>query len=145
MTKAVVVKEPKLTIKQRRFLQEYFKTGNGVQSALKVYDTKDYATAGVIASQNLKKLKTSMKDLMEIRGLSVYQLIDTVKDAMTANRVISAINTDKKATGGTTDFIEVPDHTVRLKAVDIASKWLGVQDQEANQTNIQINFTRDEN
>lgn len=30
-------------------------TGNGTQSALKHYDTKDYKTAGVIATENLKK------------------------------------------------------------------------------------------
>lgn len=47
----------KLTKKQKGFVKDYIDTGNGVQSALKNYDTKDYATAGVIAVENLEKPK----------------------------------------------------------------------------------------
>lgn len=47
----------KLTKKERKFVNEYAESGNGVQSALKAYDTTDYATAGVIAVENLEKPK----------------------------------------------------------------------------------------
>jgi len=43
------------TLKQRRFVTEYLKTGNGTQSALKAYDTEDPNTAHAIASENLRK------------------------------------------------------------------------------------------
>lgn len=43
--------------KEKGFIKDYIETGNGVQSALKNYDTNDYNTAGVIASENLKKPK----------------------------------------------------------------------------------------
>lgn len=46
-----------LTKKQRGFVEDYLETGNGVESALKNYDTDDYSTAGAIASENLKKPK----------------------------------------------------------------------------------------
>ena len=46
-----------LTKKQRGFVKDYLDTGNGVQSALKNYDTKDYSTAGVIAAENINKPK----------------------------------------------------------------------------------------
>ncbi len=45
----------KITIKQRRFADEYVQTGNGRQSALAVYDTDSPETAAVIASENLTK------------------------------------------------------------------------------------------
>ena len=48
-------KPRKLTRKQARFVDEYIETGNGTQSALSVYDTEDYNTAHVIASENLQK------------------------------------------------------------------------------------------
>lgn len=47
----------RLTQKQNKFADRYIETGNGVQSALEVYDTEDYSTAGVIAHENLKKPK----------------------------------------------------------------------------------------
>lgn len=46
-----------LTKKQKGFVKDYIDTGNGTQSALNNYDTNDYNTAAVIASQNLNKLK----------------------------------------------------------------------------------------
>lgn len=44
-----------LTKKQAEFVKEYIETGNGVQSALKAYDTESYKTASVIAHENLEK------------------------------------------------------------------------------------------
>ena len=46
-----------LTKKQKGFVKDYVETGNGTQSALKNYDTIDEDVAGVIATQNLGKLK----------------------------------------------------------------------------------------
>jgi phage terminase small subunit len=46
-----------LSKKQKGFVKDYVETGNGTQSALNNYDTKDYSTAGNIASENLEKPK----------------------------------------------------------------------------------------
>jgi phage terminase small subunit len=45
------------TKKQRKFAKTYVETGNGTQSALAHYNTKDPDVAGVIASENLGKPK----------------------------------------------------------------------------------------
>lgn len=46
-----------LTRKQEVFVSTYVATGNGTQSALAAYDTKDENTAAVIAVENLSKPK----------------------------------------------------------------------------------------
>lgn len=45
----------KITKKEKDFAKEYARTGNGVQSALKTYDTESYKTASTIADANLAK------------------------------------------------------------------------------------------
>lgn len=61
-------KRPKLTPKQKIFVEEYAKTKNGVKSALKAYDTTDYSTAGSIAVENLQKpaIRTLTEQLFPI-------------------------------------------------------------------------------
>ncbi len=49
------MKGEKLTKKQKDFADEYIKTGNGTQSALKAYNVKKYNTANVVAVENLQK------------------------------------------------------------------------------------------
>lgn len=44
--------------------------GNGTQSALRAYDTTDYATAASIGHQNLKKLQHLSTMYAEKRGVS---------------------------------------------------------------------------
>lgn len=50
-------KKTKLTKKESDFAKEYAKTGNGTQSALKVYNTKSVQTAASLASENIRKPK----------------------------------------------------------------------------------------
>ena len=50
-----------LTLKQEKFSRKYAKTGNGTQTALEVYNTTDYNTAGVIAHENLNKPKIKQR------------------------------------------------------------------------------------
>ena len=117
----------KLTLKQREFLKLYFKTGNGVQSAMKVYDTDDYDSACSIASQNLSKLKVPIQHLMEAKGLSLGDLIDTVLDARKAMKKTPII-TGRDAKGAPMyEYVDEPDHFIRLKSVEIAGRWLGIE------------------
>ena len=46
-----------LTKKQKGFVKDYVKTGNGTVAAFENYDTEDYSTASMIASENLSKPK----------------------------------------------------------------------------------------
>ena len=43
------------------------------------------------------------------------ELIRVAKEGLEANRVISAVNTNKEANGASCDFIDVPDHNARFK------------------------------
>jgi len=120
--------EKALTIKQKMFLKEYFKTGNGTRAALKAYETTDVNVAATMASQNLIKLKDHVRSLMENKGLSLGKIIDVVNDATDATKVISSHSEP--------DY-SVADHPTRLKAAEVASKWLGVeQSQNLTQVNI---------
>lgn len=131
-----------LTLKQRRFIKFYLKSGNGTNAAMRAYDCKDRAVAGVISAQNLVKLKEPVKMLMEARGLSIGRLLDVLDEGLKADRIISAVK-GKEATGATNDFIEVPDHKTRHKYLETAAKWLGIEKEnipDVSITSSQFNF-----
>lgn len=106
-----------LTKKERGFVKDMLKTGNGVQSALKNYDTEDYSTAGVIAHENLRKPKIQKalqpaveryrKELDAI--LSAMELKD--KNSEQYKTLVEAANIIQKQlqllTGGATENIAV--------------------------------------
>lgn len=65
------------SLKQLKFAREYVESsGNGTQSALKTYDTKDPNTASMIASENLRKpiVQEAILDILERSGID----LDTV-------------------------------------------------------------------
>ena len=72
-----------LTKKQAEFVKEYLDTGNGVQSALKAYDTEDDSTAGNIASENLKKPK-------------ILEYLESVADKVASNMYHLALNAESE-------------------------------------------------
>lgn len=142
-----------LTFKQKAWLKFYFESGNATQAALKAYETDDPGSASVIASENLAKLKNPIKTLMELKGLSLGDLIETVKEARLANKPIGALVLIKKGKDGKPEqilkdnegMIEVPDHLTRLKAVEIAGKWLGIENKEnAEQGNLKKRIVAEE-
>lgn len=63
----------KLTKKQQGFIKDYLETGNGTQSALKNYDTNDYATANAIAVENLQK--PSVREYLESKAERAAEII----------------------------------------------------------------------
>lgn len=112
--------QTKLTSKQRDWLKIYLKTGNATKAAREVYDCKDDHSAAQIGYENLKKLDIS--SALEEAGITDQKLLKKLDEGLEAQRVISAVNTKKQATGATTDFIEVPDYTVRHKYLETALK-----------------------
>lgn len=124
--KIIPRKFEELTLKQRRWIKFYLKSGNGTEAALKAYDTTDRVTAATIASENLRKLREPVKALMEAKGLSLGRLLEVLEDGLKADRVISAVKA-KEATGATNDFIEVPDYKTRHAYLQTAGRWLGVE------------------
>jgi len=128
----------RLTIKQRKWIKLYLECGNASEAAMKVYDCKSKETAAVIGFENLRKL--NYEDFLETAGITDALIQKKIMEGLDANRVISAINTGKQATGATADFIDVPDYAIRHKYLETVlklKKRLGVE----NQTNIQVNVT----
>ena len=64
-------------MKQRRFVAEYARSGNGTQAALVAYDTADPHTAHSIASENLRKpaIQDAVAELLDAEGLSDDKLL----------------------------------------------------------------------
>lgn len=71
-----------LTKKQKEFANEYLETGNGTQSALKVYNTDKESTAAVIAHENLRKLKIQeyLADKAEVAASNIYELANNAEN-----------------------------------------------------------------
>lgn len=78
-------KTKKLTLKQQGFIKDYVATnGNGTRAVLNNYDTTDYKTASVMASENLEKpcirevIEKICKDLNFGVDKAMSKLIDHV-------------------------------------------------------------------
>lgn len=106
-------KDP-LTLKQRKFVDEYLKTGNGVQAALAAYGSEDmtYNTAGVIAHENLNKPKIvkTMAQLLDEAGVTDEKIAEKIKEGFEA--VSHVVRGDKIA--------RVPDYNARHRYVRTA-------------------------
>lgn len=94
--------------------------GNSEKAALAVYNTSEKNASTIAASLN-KKLDFSY--YLDKAGLTDEHVSKTIYNASLANKVISARITSKEADIHTDDFIEVPDHMVRLKASELALKY----------------------
>lgn len=115
-------KRPPKTIKERRFVKEYLKTGNATEAASRVYDVKDRMSASAIGGENLGKL--TITDILDKYGVTDEKIATTVKEGMEASKPISAVG-GKDASEASMDFIDVPDWANRLKATELASKMKG--------------------
>lgn len=126
-----------LTKKEKDFAKEYAKTGNGVQSALKTYDTEDYSTAGVIAHDNLKKPKIQ-KEIKSIADqISDKELLKVHKEGLKASRKIFRNN---MKTGAIEYVGSEPDHTTRHKYLDTAYKLKKLYDGDDSKAPQNITF-----
>lgn len=115
-----------LTLKQKKFLKVYWETGNATRAVLEAYNTKDPGIASTMGSENLVKLKDILRYQMDKKGLTVEKLVERVQEATDATKW--------------NDFTgeKEPDHAIRLKAVEKAERWLGLQ-QDTPTVAVQIN------
>ena len=122
----------KLTKKEKGFVSDFIETGNGVQSALKNYDTEDYSTAGVIAHENLKKPKI-IKAIHE--ALPDDLLAEKHLELLNKKEVILIHGKENKI-----EFTEQPHSDVK-GALDMAYKLKGAyaaEKHDIRQLNIEI-------
>lgn len=124
--KDLIITEPKMTLKQKKFLKRYFELGNGVKAAMEVYDCNgDYSVAGAIASENLKKLKNPIRNFMEAKGLDLGKLMTVLEKGLDCTRIKTSLTEPDK---------EVPDWPTRHKYMETAGRWLGVEPTNSENT-----------
>lgn len=113
-----------LTLKQRKWIKEYLKSGNASDAAFIVYDCKDRESAGQIGYENLKKLDFS--EFLEEAGITDNLLQKKILEGLDATRTVSAkiINSkgSQEANSQTDDFIDVPDFIARHKYLETVLK-----------------------
>lgn len=109
-------------------------TGSSISAvAPEVYPNQTPEAARVSMTRTLQNatVQEAIAEAMAQAGLTANTLVDVVKEASQANRVVQLEG----------DFYEteVPDHTTRLNAVRTAANWLGVGKGEAS-GNLTLNF-----
>lgn len=104
-----------LTKKERGFVKDYVETGNGTRAILNNYDTDDENVAGVMASQNLGKLKIQNAILSIAEQIPDDLLVQVHLEGLNASRTIKTED----------DEIIEPDYAVRHKYLDTAHKLKG--------------------
>lgn len=111
-----------LTYKQAKFVKAKAEGKSGVQAAKEAYGVSNYNTAAVIAAENINKpnIKEALHAEMVKQGIDIASVVKPVKDGLVAEKVSIVGNGDQAMAEVT------PDHSTRLKAVQIASKWMGI-------------------
>lgn len=116
-------KKPRpLTTKQRKLIKGIAEGKTQKKAAIDAgYSEK---SAESIASQELNKtqVKATLQDLMEHMGLSDGALLVKHKELLNAQKQLSGV---KDANDGSIEFVEVPDHQVQAKALEMAYKLKG--------------------
>ena len=113
-------------LKQKLIASKIFE--NGRISVSKAMKEVGYSDAYSTHPDKLTKTK-SWIELME-KYLPDEKIVRKIDEGLEANRVISAVNTGKEASGATSDFIEVPDFAIRHKYVETSLKIKGKLDNK---------------
>ena len=71
-----IKKKRKLTIKQRKFIDEVIKTGNATEAAARTYKTKNRRVANAVWNENLAKpsIHAEIEDRLKIAKDIIYKL-----------------------------------------------------------------------
>ena len=122
----------RLSLKERKWLAEYLKTGNATQSVLKVYGTT-YETARVYGARLLAKarIKDSLQFWLEKEGIS---------DKKLAVRLAESLDATKLVTSHTEPDKEWADWNARLKGVELVAKLKDYFPKDSDGNNNGVSF-----
>lgn len=107
---SIFKKEQRVTIKMRKWMQEYIKCGNAAEAARKVYNCSE-ANAKYIGYDNVKKM--DYNSFLEVAGLT---------DALIVKKIIEGTNATKIHSSHTEPDKEVADYATRHKYIDTAAR-----------------------
>ncbi len=130
--------EKPITVKQRKFLRHFIRTGCATEAAMRAYDCKSRYVAGVIGSQNLKKLNITFIELMEKMGL------DDSKDVEDLIRLRKAKFIKHIIHEGEIEEKECDDNAIQLKALETTLKIKGhLRDKVEHSGEIKISLSQE--
>jgi len=120
-----------MTPKQAKFLDLYVRTGNATSSYQKAYSQDNPALAATSASLLLKKYEGVKLAVMEQHGLNLGHILQRLRESLDATYIEHAFDGEQT---------ELPDQRLRLKAVEVATKLMGMENkqQQLNVGNICI-------
>src|SRR3990167_6094746 len=127
--------------KFRTFQKEFLKNPLLSPSHLveKIYDCKNSAVASQIASQNLRKLKITLPEMMnrselltDIDDLTDLSRLSHAKKIQDCDIFIRDENCKLKINKNSNDFIEVDDNATQAKILELRLKLKGHLKQENN-------------
>lgn len=116
--KTAPVKAKKLSLKQKKLVKEVISGKTQKEAAKSVGYSKTYASELL----NKPELSVSIRDLMSHMGLSDGHLLIKHRELLNAQKQLSGV---KDANSGSLEFVEVPDHVVQAKALEMAYKLKG--------------------
>ena len=115
-----------LTSKQRAFADAYLETGgNGREAATKAYNCSSPESASVLAHKALNNPKVVAYLNYHFLGHDMPDaVVESLKDSLSATKIIKS--------GG--EYLKVPDHTARAKAVDQLAKIMDLYPDPKDET-----------
>lgn len=115
--------EEYLNTKELIFINEYVQTGNATQSYIKAFNVPQsrYHSATVLASKLKQKIHSLDKLYYENAGLNARLISTVIKGAMKAKKQVIY--------KGIHDY---PDHTTRLRAVEVYDKLVNKEENKEN-------------
>lgn len=139
---------PKITPKQARIVRAKVKASIADIPqrvwAKDLYPDADPKSAEVLVSRELNKVNVqiALQNELAKQGITIETVVKPIKDALVAEKVHIVGN-------GEQAMAEiVPDHTTRIAAVKVASKWMGLEnsapEEAKGNTFIQINNNKAE-
>lgn len=142
-------RKPHLTYKQKQFTQEYIKSnGNGLQSALKVYDVKNKNVAGAIAGENLKKpiIQEELDKILQREELQLSSITNRLSDIIVSEPakgysgadILEAVKTGLKLHGVLTDRKQVTSVNVNADLNKLSKYELIERHKKLNQETQEI-------
>lgn len=129
--------EDELNPKWAKFIEAYLDSGNAYRSAIQAGFSEEYAK--VITSRYPEKVRNSLKDALEHKGIDSAKIASKINELLEAKTVITKNN----VTTGEVEIIrEQPDYTAIDKGIRHAIQVRGDYAPEKHQnTNVNINGT----
>ena len=130
-----------LTKKEKGFVQDYVKTGNGTLAASNNYDVKDDNSAAVIASKGLRKAKIQKAIKPIAEQIPDRLLVEVHNEGLQASKKVFKNNNES---GEIEEVSEEPDYAVRHKYLDSAYKLKGTYAPEKTENKTVVNVVSPE-